>query len=292
MINTTGRLLRGLLMDGQARVLLCETTAMAEAARQTHNASHVCAAALGRGISAAALLSASTEEAANSITMTFKGDGPAGALVVVAHGTRIKAYLDHPQVELPLRENRKLDVGGAIGSTGRLTVIRDLGLKEPYIGHCDLVSGEIAEDVAAYCLHSEQQPTLCATGVLVGEEGVLSSGGVLIAPLPGCSEEVLSALELRSPILSDISAHLLEYSLEDFFEALCNGLKPQIISCEILRYACDCSREKMEGALLTLGREELREIVENDRRAELTCNFCRKSHQFTEEELRLMLERA
>lgn len=287
-----GRIMRGILMDGQARVLLCDTTVMAGAARRIHHASNVCTAALGRGISAAALLTASTEEQTSSLTMTIKGDGPAGALVVVAHGFQIKAYIDHPRVQLPLRTDQKLDVGGAIGPEGRITVIRDMGLKEPYIGHCSLVSGEIGEDVASYCVTSEQQPTLCSLGVLVGEDEVLSSGGLLVQPLPGCSEEVLSALELRSPIFADISAHLLEHSIEELHELFFRGLKPEILSVEALSYACDCSRVKMEQVLLSLGRKDLEDMIQKDHGAEISCVFCHERHRFSEEALQHLLAHA
>ena len=287
-----GRLIRGVLHGGQARVLLCDTTAMAQAALDTHEASNVCAAALGRGVSAAALLVAAAEEEANSLTMTFKGDGPAGSLVVVAHGRRIKAYIDHPQTELPLRADGKLDVGGAIGANGRLTVVRDLGLKEPYVGQTPLKSGEIAEDVTYYCMLSEQQPTLCALGVRVSAGQVLSSAGVLVQPLPGCSEELLSALELRAPVYADVSAHLLEMPLETLFEQFFRGLSPEVLATEALAYACDCTRERMERVILSLGREELTDMIKNQHGAEITCNFCRTAHKFTEVELRELLAQA
>jgi len=286
-----GRLLRGVLAGGAARAMLCDTTAMAQSARETHGATNVCAAALGRGISAAALLTATAEEETNSLTMTFKGGGPAGALVVVAHGRRLKAYIDNPGVNLPLRPDGKLDVGGAIGAGGRLTVVRDLGLKEPYVGQTLLKSGEIAEDVALYCTASEQQPTLCSLGVLV-EKRVLSSAGLLVQPLPGCDEGVLSALEMRAPVYADVSAHALEMPLEELFAAFFRGLEPEILAIEPLAYACDCSRERMERALLSMGREELLDMIREERGAEITCSFCRKAHTFSEEALRALLANA
>lgn len=286
-----GRLLRGVLMGGQARVLLCDTKAMAQAARETHQASNVCTAAMGRAISAVAMLTAAAEEPANSLTMTIKGDGPAGSLVTVAHGPILKAYIDHPQVDLPLRTDGKLDVGGALGKNGRLTVVRDLGLREPYIGQTPLQSGEVAEDVAYYCTMSEQQPTLCALGVLVGDV-VLSSGGLMVQPLPGCEESTLQALELRAPIYADLSAHLLEESPEALFESFFRGLEPELLADENLMYACDCSRERMEKVLISLGQEELDDMIAKDHGAELTCNFCRTQHRFTEQELCTLLAEA
>lgn len=286
-----GRLLRGVLKGGQARVLLCDTKDMVQAARETHQASNVCTAAMGRAISAAAMLSAATEEQTNSLTMTFKGNGPAGSLVTVVHGNAVKAYIDHPQIDLPLRADGKLDVGGAIGRDGKLTVVRDLGLREPYIGQTPLQSGEIAEDVAYYCTMSEQVPTLCALGVQVGET-VISAGGLIIQALPGCEEETLAALEMRTPIFGDISAHLRESTPEALFADFFRGLEPEILADEPLIYACDCSRERMEKVLISLGRADLEDIIENDHGTALTCHFCREEHAFSEEELRTLLAQA
>ncbi len=288
-----GRLLRGTLRNGQVRVLMCDTTNMAELCRMTHKPSNVCAAALGRGISAAALLTASADDPdSTNLTMTIKGGGPAGALVVVAHGRRLKAYIDHPQVELPLKANGKLDVGGALGKDGMITVVRDLGMREPYVGQCELQSGEIGEDVAYYCVVSEQQPTLCALGVLVNEGRVFSSGGVLVQPLPGCEEETLAELETRSMLFGDISAQLLAQPMEDFFKACFDGMEPETLDVEGLTYTCDCSRERMERALISIGQNDLQEIIDDDQGAELVCNFCHEKHQFTTEELKALLAQA
>lgn len=288
-----GRLLRGTLRNGQVRVLMCDTTNMAELCRMTHEPSNVCAAALGRGISAAALLTASADDPdSTNLTMTIKGGGPAGALVVVAHGRRLKAYIDHPQVELPLKANGKLDVGGALGKDGMITVVRDLGMREPYVGQCELQSGEIGEDVAYYCVVSEQQPTLCALGVLVNEGRVISSGGVLVQPLPGCEEETLAELETRSMLFGDISAQLLAQPMEDFFKACFDGMEPETLDVEGLTYTCDCSRERMERALISIGQNDLQEIIDDDQGAELVCNFCHEKHQFTTEELKTLLAQA
>ena len=285
-----GRLLRGTLRNGQVRVLMCDTTNMAELCRMTHEPSNVCAAALGRGISAAALLTASADDPdSTNLTITIKGGGPAGALVVVAHGRRLKAYIDHPQVELPLKANGKLDVGGALGKDGMITVVRDLGMREPYVGQCELQSGEIGEDVAYYCVVSEQQPTLCALGVLVNEGRVISSGGVLVQPLPGCEEETLAELETRSMLFGDISAQLLAQPMEDFFKACFDGMEPETLDVEGLTYTCDCSRERMERALISIGQNDLQEIIDDDQGAELVCNFCHEKHQFTTEELKALL---
>lgn len=283
----TDELLHITLMQGQARVLLCDTTEMAEKARQIHEASRVCTAALGRGISAAAMLGSMLK--GGRLTLTFKGDGPAGALVMVARPGFVKATIDEPRVELPLRPNGKLDVGGAIGRNGRVTVVKDLGLKEPYVGQCRLASGEIAEDVALYCTTSEQQPTLCSLGVLVGER-VLASGGLLIQPLPGCPEETIVELEKRVPLYSDISGLIREQSPEALIPPLFDGLQPKIIAREALEYRCDCSRERMERVLISMGRAELEDMIQEQGGAELTCHFCRNKHQFSASDLRKLME--
>lgn len=286
-----GRMLRGVLKGGQARVLLCDTRDMTQVARETHMASNVCTAAMGRAIAATAMLTAAAEEPANSLTLTIKGNGPAGSLVAVAHGTEIKAYVHNPQVELPLREDGKLDVGGAIGRQGTMTVVRDLGLREPYVGQTPLQSGEIAEDVAYYCTMSEQVPTLCALGVQVADT-VVAAGGLMIQALPGCSEETLAALELRTPIFADISAHLAHAPIEELFRDFFRGLEPEILAEDVLTYTCDCNRERMERVLISLGREELEDMIENDHGTAITCHFCRTEHSFTEEELTQLLEQA
>lgn len=286
-----GRLLRGVLAGGQARVLMCDTTAMAQAAMEDHHASRVCTAALGRGISAAALLTAAAEEETNSLTLTLSGGGPAGKLVVAAHGRRLKAYVDNPQATLPTRDDGKLDVGGALGRSGTVTVVRDLGLREPYVGQCPLQSGEVGEDVAYYCALSEQQPTLCSLGVLVADR-VVASGGLLVQPLPGCDEAVLSALELRAPIYADISHHLQAERIDALFPQFFRGLDPLVLDDESLVYACDCSRERMERVLLSMGRAELEDILRTQGSAEVTCSFCRTAHRFGREELEALLLQA
>jgi len=160
------------------------------------------------------------------------------------------------------------------------------------VGQCELQSGEIGDDVAYYCALSEQQPTLCALGVRVAEEKVVSAGGLLIQPLPGCSEDLLSALELRSPIYEDISAHLLAQPLEELFDLFFKGLDGEILESQNVQYACDCTRERMERVLLSLGRKELTELIEEQGGAEVNCYFCRTQHRFTKEELQALLAQA
>ncbi|MDR0396952.1 MAG: Hsp33 family molecular chaperone HslO [Oscillospiraceae bacterium] len=290
----TDRLLHITLMAGAARALLCDVTRAAETARRIHRASRVCAAALGRGISGAAVLNAPRK--GERLTLTFNGGGPAGALTIVSGPGVLKASIGDPSVELPLKPNGKLDVGGAIGREGRVIAVRDMGMKQPYIGQSALVSGEIAEDLAMYCTASEQQPTLCALGVRIGADGsasgaesVLAAGGLMIQPLPGCPEELLSALELRRELFADISAAIESESLESLAREFFGGLDPEILQEDSLEYRCDCGRDRMERALVAMGRGEIASMIEDQGGAELTCHFCGSAYSFTADQLGKLL---
>lgn len=292
MEQKKARLLRLTLMDGQARVFLCDTTAMAQQAREIHNASNTCTAALGRIISAAAIMGANLKSEGDRITLTINGGGPAGPLCAVAGPDGVvKATVEHPEIELALKPNGKLDVGGAVGKDGQLTVMRSFGFGEPYIGRVALVSGEIAEDMAMYYLESEQTPSLCALGTLVGEE-VLSAGGILIQAMPGCSEELLDALEIRAELFGAISQMLQEMTLEEIVSGCFRGLEPNILEEIELDFHCDCSREYIERVLLSMGEEEIRDLIREQNGCEVSCHFCRRHYAFTGEELEQLIEQA
>ena len=211
-------MLRLSLMGGQARVMMCETTAMCQRAADLHASTPVCTAAMGRLMTATAFLGVMMKGDNESVTVTVKGGGPMGTLVAVANHGDLKVCADNPQVELPLREDGKLDVGGAVGHSGRMSVVKDLGLREPYIGQCELVSGEMGMDFANYFTVSEQQPSLVSVGVLVNGNVVLKAGGLLIQPLPGCEESVLEQLELRSPMFASISREMTYAPKEQLIE--------------------------------------------------------------------------
>jgi len=280
------------LCQGEARVLLMDTTKMVQKAADIHNATPVCTAALGRLMTGTAMLGAMMKGEKDSVTVTIKGNGPVGTLMAVANHTDVKGCMDNPRVVLPLRKDGKLDVGGAVGHEGRLSVVKDLGLREPYVGQTDLVSGEIADDFALYFTKSEQAPSLVALGVLTAGEQVLSAGGILIQAMPGCSDETLDQLELRSPMFADISRELTFEPLETLVNDWFRGMDPQILDREPVRWHCGCGRERMEKALISLGRKELEQIIQEDQGAELTCHFCHASYPFTTEELKRLLEQA
>lgn len=292
MEQKKSRLLRLTLMGGQARVFLCDTTHMAQQARDIHNASNTCSAAMGRMIAATAIMGANLKSDGDRITATINGGGPAGPICAVAGPDgKVKVTIDHPEVELALKPNGKLDVGGALGKEGQLTVMRSFGFGEPYVGRVALVSGEIAEDFAMYYLESEQTPTLCALGTLVGEN-ILSAGGILIQAMPGCSDELLDALEIRAELFGSISQMLEEMTLEEIVSGCFRGLEPEILEEISLQLTCDCSKDYIERVLLSMGEEELRDIMNSQHGCEVTCHFCRGQYAFTEEELGALIEQA
>ena len=285
-------MIRLTLMDGQVRVMMCETTQMAQRAADIHGATPVCTAAMGRLMTATSMLGVMMKGDNESVTVNIHGDGPMGTIVAVANHGDVKVCADDARVELPLRADGKLDVGGAIGHTGRMTVIKDLGLKEPYVGTIELVSGELGIDFAQYFTVSEQQPSLVSLGVLVNGDVVLKAGGLLVQPMPGCEEETLEQLELRSPMFADISREMTEAPKEQLLEDWFRGMKPVVLDRTPLRFLCGCSRARMEKALISLGRKELQTIIDEDTGAELGCHFCHQQYQFTTEELRQLLEKA
>ena len=292
VLNLPDEMLHITLFGGMARVLLCRTTGMARKAAEIHQPSSTALAAMSRTMTATAMLGVMMKNDEASVTVTVAGDGPGGKITSVAHGGKVKISMHHPEVELPLKKDGHLDVGGLVGHEGRLTVIKDLGLKEPYNGQSPLVSGELGEDFAQYFTTSEQVPSLVALGCLVHDGFCMSAGGALMQAMPGCTEEMLEQLEVRSLFFTSISREVAEDPLEDLAKGWFEGMDMQILSREPLSYQCDCSREKMERALLAMGKRELLQLIEEDHGAELTCHFCRTAHRFTEDDLLALLKGA
>ena len=286
------RMLQIDLCGGQVRVMLCETTQTVQQCADIHGSMPVCTAALGRLITGTAMLGIMMKGEKESVTVTIKGDGPMGTLVAVADHGKIRACADDPKVELPPREDGKLDVGGAVGHNGRMSVIKDLALRKNYIGQSELVSGEIAMDFAQYFTVSEQQPSLVALGVLVSGGTVLKAGGLLIQPLPGCPDGIIDQLELRSPMFADISREMTFAPIEQLCEDWFRGLDPKILESTPISYTCTCSRDRMEKALISMGAKDLQSLIDDDRGAELVCHFCHGKYFFTTEQLKSMLSEA
>ena len=291
-MNRKDRMLQVDLCGGQVRVMLCDTTETVQRCADIHGSTPVCTAALGRLMTGTAMLGIMMKGEKESVTVTIKGDGPMGTLVAVADHGKIRACADDPKVELPPREDGKLDVGGAVGHNGRMSVMKDLALRKNYIGQSELVSGEIAMDFAQYFTVSEQQPSLVALGVLVSGGAVLKAGGLLIQPLPGCPDEIIDQLELRSPMFADISREMTFAPVEQLCQDWFRGMDPQILETTPISYTCTCSRERMEKALISMGSKDLESLIDDDEGAELVCHFCHGKYFFTTEQLRELLKEA
>lgn len=286
------QLIRAISKDGLIKVSAVSTRDLTERARQIHKTLPVGTAALGRLLAGASMMGNALKEEAASLTLQIKGGGPLGTLLVVSdHEGNVRGTVENPAVDLPLREDGKLDVGGAVGNQGTLTVIRDLRMKEPYVGSVGLLWGEIAEDIALYFVESEQVPTACGLGVLVDrDQSVLAAGGYLVQLLPGAGDETAEALEksLRAagPVTELLKA---DPDPEALLRAALPGLDLEVLEKRPIAYRCDCSRERMERALISLGREELRAMIDEQGSAELGCRFCGNVQKFTREDLEALL---
>ena len=286
------QLIRAISQDGLIKVSAVSTRDLTERARQIHKTLPVATAALGRLLAAASMMGSALKEEAASITLQIKGGGPLGTLLAVSdHEGGVRGTVEHPAVDLPLREDGKLDVGTAVGNQGTLTVIRDLRMKEPYVGSVGRLWGEIAEDVALYFVESEQIPTACGLGVLVDrDQSVLSAGGYLVQMLPGAGEETAEQLEASLRAAKPVTELLrADPDPEALLRAALPGLELEILEKRPVEYRCDCSRERMERALISLGREELRAMIAEQGGAELTCRFCDNVQTFSREDLEALL---
>ena len=287
-------LTRAISGDGSVMAMAINSTDIAARIEEIHRTSAVMTAAVGRLATAASMMGLLLKGEGDSLTLRLDGDGPAGVIIAVADSRgNVKAYPENPVVELPLNSKGKLDVSGAVGTNGFLSVIKDLGLKEPYSGQIPIVSGEIAEDITSYFAVSEQTPTVCALGVLVNPDlSVRAAGGFLIQLLPFAGDGVISVLEENIRDIPSASSMIDQgLSPEEICRKLLAGLDPRITgSCEPA-YRCDCSRERVERAVVSLGRQQLTQLIEEDHGTEVCCHFCGKKYQFSEEDLRDILQR-
>lgn len=280
------------LMGGQARAILIESTNLVQRAKDIHHLSRTATAALGRTLTMAAIMGSMLKNDTDSVTAQINGGGPIGTVLAVAHGDcSVKGYVDNPDVDLP-RVGKKLPVGPAVGKDGKLTVIRDLHLKEPYVGQVNLVSGEIAEDFAMYFTASEQTPSLVSLGVLVSDEKVEAAGGLLIQLMPGAIEAAIASIENSAGMFMDISATMREYHLKDSVQQLLLHLEPEVLEERTPVYRCDCSRERIERMLVTLGKDELTDMIDTQHGAKVDCHFCNRRYEFSEEDLKILLTAA
>lgn len=281
--------------NGAIRVVAADTTELCNRAQEIHKMSPTAAAALGRTLTAAAIMGSMLKSADDSLTIQLNGGGPIGKVVAVGDGNaNVKGYVGNPLVDLPLNDKGKLDVGGAIGRDGMLGIIRDLGLKEPYVGQVPLVNGEVAEDLTQYYATSEQLPTAVALGVLVDVDYTIkAAGGFILQVLPGAYDEDIDNVERTIQSISSVTEMLSNGKKpEDIVEQLLSDYEIEYFDNVPTKYECDCSRDRTDRALISLGKEELTKIIEEDGKAEITCHFCDNIYKYTKEELETLLENA
>lgn len=288
-------LVRGVSTDGSIRVFTASTRDIANRAQQIHHTYPTATAALGRALTAAAMMGAGLKNEGDSITIQFRGDGPLGKMIAVTNEKcEVRGYVENPFVDIPLNKKGKLDVGGAVGK-GSLCVIRDLGLKEPYIGQVPIVTGEIAEDLTYYYAASEQIPTAIGLGVLVDtDNSVINSGGFMLQLMPEATEEAAAMLEDKIRALPPITKLLSDgMSAEDMLFYITDGFDMLMENkTAVPKYHCPCSVERMERALVSIGKKELSELIAEKGEAELTCQFCDNKYLFTKAELEKLMEKA
>lgn len=287
-------LLRAIARDAGIQISAAVTTGLVERARQIHNTTPVATAALGRTLTATAIMGSQLKVDDGSVTVQVKGNGPLGAIVCVGDADGyVRGYLQNPSADLPLRPDGKLAVGAGVGR-GYLMVIKDIGLKDPITGTVALVNGEIAEDLTRYFAESEQIPSACALGVLVDTDcTVKCAGGWLVQLMPGVKDADIDRLEANLAKLEPMTTMLNKgMSLEEIVQAVLDGFAVDFLQTDEIGYRCACSREKVERALISMGKTELGKMADEQEKSEVTCQFCDKIYTFSREELRELLAHA
>lgn len=288
-----GKVVRLISTNGDLTVIATDSADIARDAHKIHNTSNVCSAALGRLLTAASLMGATLKGEDNSITLRLNGDGPAGVIIAVSdYEGNVRGYINDPRVSLPLNNLGKLDVAGAVGKNGSLTVMKDLGLKEPYIGQTALISGEIAEDLTNYFATSEQLPSVCALGVLCAPETeeIITAGGFIIQLLPTATEDTIDKVEDGLKDIPSVTKMLTDgLSPEDICRKVLPNFELELLDESETSYKCNCSKERVEKALISMGVEELESLLE-DEVTEVSCHFCNKKYTFSREDITHILK--
>ena len=286
------QIIRMIAKDAPVKASAIRARDLVERARNIHTLLPVATAALGRALMGASMMGDALKEENGALTLQIKGGGPLGTVLAVSDSEgNVRGYVQDPFVELMEKEKGKLDVGAAVGTAGTLTVIKDIGLKEPYVGSIGLFSGEIADDIAMYFVESEQIPTACALGVLVGvDQSVTSAGGYLIQLLPGADESVIEKIEAGVRRVGSVSRAMENgMSAEELLRAVLSDFELEVLETHPVEYRCYCSRERVTRALISMGRDELNSMIEEQGSAELTCQFCDAVYNFSEDELKELL---
>ena len=287
------RIVRAISTDGMVQAAAICSRDLTERARQIHKTLPVATAALGRTLAAASMMGNALKSDGASLTLQFKGGGPLGTVLAVSDNEgNVRGYVTNPHVDIPLRKDGKLDVGTAVGHEGTLTVIKDLHMKEPYVGTIDLLGGEIAEDVAGYFVESEQIPTACALGVLVDrDQSVKAAGGYLIQLMPVAAEDTIATVEGGIMAAGAVSAILEKNDdPEAMLRTVMSDFDLKILETCPVEYRCYCSRERVERALISLGRTELEQMLSEQGGCQLTCQFCDAVYEFTAEDIQRLLK--
>lgn len=285
-------IVRMIAHDAPIKAMAIQGRDLVQRAREIHHTLPVATAALGRILLGASMMGQQLKEEEGALTLRVSGGGPLGNLLAVSDSQgNVRGYVQNGQVDLPLKGPAKLDVGRAVGTPGSLTVIKDLHLKEPYVGTVPLVSGEIAEDITAYFAESEQIPTACALGVLVDRDlSVAAAGGYLIQLLPGATDEDIDRIEQGIARVGQVTAQLNQgVTPEELLGMVLADFDLELLEKAPVEYRCYCSRDRMRGALISMGKEELRSLIDEQGRAEMTCQFCDAVHVFEKEELEELL---
>lgn len=280
--------------DGMVRIIAGSTTNLVEKAREIHECTPLAAATLGRMLTAGALLGSTLKSEKDVTTLKINGGGDAEGVVVTAYqGGIVKGYIGNPYGDMPLNSKNKLDVGGYVGKNGNLIIIKDLGLKDPYVGQVPIFSGEIAEDLAYYFTVSEQTPSAVALGVLVNTDySIKAAGGFIVQMMPGADELLADVITYRLEEIPSITTLLDEgKTIEEIIEYIFDGMDLKILEEMEPEFKCNCSREKVEKALISIGEKDLREIAEEGKDEELKCHFCNRSYIFTKEDIEKLLNK-
>lgn len=281
-------MIRGIDKDKTFRLFAVKSTELVDEARKNHHTSPTASAALGRTLTVGVMMGYMMKNDKDKLTVKINGGGPIGTILITANNKgNVKGYVDNPTVDVERKASGKLDVGTLVGTNGKITVIRDIGLKEPYVGTSDIVTGEIAEDLALYYFLSEQTSSAIAAGVLVNPDtSIKSAGGLIVQPLPEISDESLKGLEDMFATMKSVSEYFdTEKDIEEIVAEIFKDFEIKITEKIPVHFKCDCSNERIDGVLISLGEEELRNIIENDEKAEITCTFCNKKYQYNKEQL-------
>ncbi len=287
------KLVRATAKNGDVRIIAAITTDTVKEASEIHKCTPTTSAALGRMITAGVLMGAMLKASKDSLTLQIDGGGEVKGITVTAHADcSVKGYIGNPTVDLPLNEKGKLDVGGAIGKNGYLNIIRDMGLKEPYIGQVPIYTGEVGDDLAYYFTVSEQTPSAVALGVLVDTDtSIKASGGFIIQMMPGASDFIADIITYRLEEIPSITSMITKgMSIEDILNYIFEDMDLVIHEDITPSFRCDCSRERVERALISIGKNDLNEIYEEGKNEELTCHFCNKEYVFTNEDIGSLLK--